>query len=90
MATRERPPVDMPGGGLATGLAVAAAAILVLAAVAAVWLLVFRGDGGWPETIPALSADELTQEPTDAWLTNCGTLSSTSATRRSTRSTRRT
>jgi len=74
MATRERRRTDMPGAGLATGLGIAAAAILVLAAVAAVWLLFFRGDGGWPATIPALSADELTQEPTDAWLTNGGTL----------------
>ena len=64
----------MPGGKLATGLGIVAAAILLVAAAAVVWLLFFRGDGGWPETIPALSADELTQEPRDAWLTNGGTL----------------
>ena len=64
----------MPDGRLATGLGIVAAAILFAAAVAVVWLVFFRGDGGWPDTIPALSAEELTREPTDAWLTNGGTL----------------
>jgi len=74
MATRERRRTEMPGGRLATVLGIVAAAILFAAAVAVVWLVFFRGDGGWPETIPALSAEELTREPTDAWLTNGGTL----------------
>ena len=67
--------MEAPGGRLASWLAVVAGAILVLSAAAAVWLLAIRDTGSsWPATVPALSADELTREPTDVWLTNGGTL----------------
>ena len=74
MATRARRRTEVPGGGLATGLGVVAAVLFVAAAAAVAWLVFFRDEGGWPDTIPALTAGELTQEPTDAWLTNGGTL----------------
>ena len=67
--------MEAPGGRLASWLAVVAGAILVLSAATAVWLLAIRDTGSsWPATVPALSADELTREPTDVWLTNGGTL----------------
>jgi alcohol dehydrogenase (cytochrome c) len=63
------------GGRLAGTLIVVAGVILAACAVAAVWLLLVRESGdSWPATVPALSADELTTEPTDAWLTNGGTV----------------
>ncbi|HXQ86457.1 MAG TPA: PQQ-binding-like beta-propeller repeat protein, partial [Gaiella sp.] len=63
------------GGRLASTLGIVAGVILVLSAAAAVWLLAIRDTGSsWPATVSALSADELTREPTDVWLTNGGTL----------------
>ena len=63
------------GGRLAGTLIVVAGVILAACAVAAVWLLLVRDSGdAWPASVPALSADELTAEPTDAWLTNGGTV----------------
>lgn len=67
--------MEAPGGRLASALAIVAGAILLLAALGAVWLFVVRGNEGWPATVPAFSADELTMDPTDVWLTNGGTLS---------------
>jgi hypothetical protein len=59
--------------GLAGLLAAAAAVIFVAAAAGFVWVLL-AGDDGWPERVPALSAGQFTEEPTDVWLTNGGTL----------------
>jgi alcohol dehydrogenase (cytochrome c) len=67
--------MEAPGGRLAGTLVVIAALILAACAVAGVWLFVVRDTGSsWPATVPALSADDLTKEPTDAWLTNGGTV----------------
>jgi glucose dehydrogenase len=59
--------------GLAGLLAAAAAVILVAATAGFAWVLLAGGDG-WPERVPALSAADLTEEPTDVWLTNGGSL----------------
>jgi quinohemoprotein ethanol dehydrogenase len=59
--------------GLAGLLAAAAAVIFLAAAAGFAWVLL-AGDDGWPERVPALSAGQLTEEPTDVWLTNGGTV----------------
>jgi hypothetical protein len=48
--------------------------IFVAAAAAGFAWVLLAGDDGWPERIPALSAGQLTEEPTDVWLTNGGTV----------------
>ena len=63
------------GGRLAGTLMIVAAVILAVSAAFVIWLLLVRDTGSsWPATVPALSADDLTKEPTDVWLTNGGTL----------------
>ena len=63
------------GGRLAGTLMIIAAVILAVSAAFVIWLLLVRDTGSsWPATVPALSANDLTKEPTDVWLTNGGTL----------------
>jgi alcohol dehydrogenase (cytochrome c) len=65
--------VERSGGRLSLVIAAVAAGIVVVTAAVLAWA--FLTSEGWPKTVPALSAEELTKEPTDAWLTNGGTLS---------------
>lgn len=72
---------DGDGAGRSSRGALVAAAVVVVVAVAALvgWLVMRDdGDGGdakaWPATAPALTAEDLTAQPTSAWLTNGGTV----------------
>lgn len=66
--------MDAVGGRFGAAVAIVAGALLLAAAAGAAWLFLIDDGQEWPATVPALSAEQLTDEPTDVWLTNGGTL----------------